>query len=409
VSRLGDVIAPRRLGADYRWLLAASWATNLGDGIALAAGPLLIASQTHDPRLVALAGLLQRVPWLLAGLYAGVLADRLDRRTIMIVANLARVAVLVALTLTILTGQVSIVATLAAMFALGLAETFEDVTSQTLAPMLVRSSDLGIANARLMSGYITANQLAGPPIGAFLFAAGSATPFVVQACCVALGAVLISRLTLPQPVGDRAESRLRHEIAEGFRWLWQHRPVRTLALTIVTFNITFGAAWSVLVLYALQRLQMGEVGFGLLTTSSAVGGLVGTALYGRLERAVSLANIMRGGLVIETLTHLALAVTTTPAVALAVFFVFGAHAFIWGTTSTAVRQRAVPAEFQGRVGSVYMIGVIGGMVLGGAIGGMIANQWGVTAPFWFAFVGSALILAAIWRELAHIAHTEAAS
>ncbi len=407
MSRLAEVIAPHRLGRDFRWLLAAAWTTNVGDGIALAAGPLLIAAQTHDPLLVAMAGLLQQLPWLLTGLYAGVIADRLDRRRIMIAANLARVAVLAVLTLTIVTGRVSIGLTLAAMFALGLAETFEDVTAHTLTPMIVAPQDLGIANARLLSGYITANQLAGPPIGAFLFAAGMATPFAVQAGCVTLGAVLIARLRLPPPGVEHRKTQVRQEIGEGLRWLWRHRAVRTLALTIVTFNITFGAAWSVLVLYALNRLQMGEVGFGLLTTASALGGLVGTAGYGWLERRVSLANIMRGGLVIETLTHLALALTTTPAVALAVMFVFGAHAFIWGTTSTAVRQRAVPADFQGRVGSVYMIGVIGGMVVGGVIGGLIAREWGITGPFWFGFVGSALILAAIWRELGHIAHAEA--
>ena len=102
-------------------------------------------------------------------------------------------------------------------------------------------------------------------------------------------------------------------------------------LTIVTFNVTFGAAWSVLVLYSLERLGMGEVGFGLLTSALACGGLAGTLAYGWLERHVSLGNIMRGGLVIETLTHLVLAVNTLPAVAMVVFFVFGAHAFIWGT------------------------------------------------------------------------------
>ena len=96
---------------------------------------------------------------------------------------------------------------------------------------------------------------------------------------------------------------------------------------------------------------------------------------------------MRVGLIIETLTHLALALTTSPWVALAIFFVFGAHAFIWGTTSITVRQRAVPIELQGRVGSVNMVGVYGGLVVGSALGGVLAQHWGVTAPFWFAFVG----------------------
>ena len=113
-----------------------------------------------------------------------------------------------------------------------------------------------------------------------------------------------------------------------------------------------------------------------------------------------------GGLIIETLTHLALALTRWAWFALIVFVIFGAHAFIWGTTSTSVRQRAVPARFQGRVGSVYLTGVVGGIVIGSALGGLVASFWGVTAPFWFAFAGSALILAAIWRSLLHIAHAD---
>ena len=69
---------------------------------------------------------------------------------------------------------------------------------------------------------------------------------------------------------------LRRDVVEGFRWTLHHPAVRTLALTILIFNVTFGAAWSVLVLYATERLGMGAIGFGLLTTVSAVGGLLGT-------------------------------------------------------------------------------------------------------------------------------------
>jgi len=162
----------------------------------------------------------------------------------------------------------------------------------------------------------------------------------------------------------------------------------------------------VLVLYATQRLGMGAVGFGLLTTVSAVGGIIGTLAYGRITRHVSLGDIMRIGLVIETFTHLALALTTVPWVAMVIFFVFGAHAFIWGTTSAAVRQRAVPSSLQGRVGAVNTVGVYGGLVMGSGIGGLLAQQWGVTAPFWFAFAGSALFVVLIWGQLTHIAHAD---
>jgi predicted MFS family arabinose efflux permease len=306
-----------------------------------------------------------------------------------------------------LAGTVSIIGALLALGLLATAEVFADNTSATLLPMLVDREDLAIANSRLQTGFITLNQLAGPPIGAALFAAGRAWPFMTEAVLVTVGVMLASRILLPAHGDDTdSTSSLRRDMAEGLRWTLHHAAVRTLALTILVFNITFGAAWSVLVLYATQRLGMGAVGFGLLTTTSAVGGLLGTALYGSITRRVSLSNVMRVGLVIETLTHLALAVTTSPWVASLIFFIFGAHAFIWGTTSVTVRQRAVPSEFQGRVGGVYMISVYGGLVAGSAVGGALAVHFGVTAPFWFAFAGSAVFLVLLWRELTRIAHPD---
>jgi predicted MFS family arabinose efflux permease len=407
VSRLTEAAVPARLGVGFRWLLASSWSTNLGDGIALAAGPLLVASLTDSAFVVSLAATMQWLPPLLFGLVAGALTDRLDRRLIVVTVDLARAAVLVLLTVAVASGQVPIAGVLGALFVLGTAEVFADSSSQTLLPMLVHRDDLAIANSRLQAGFITFNQLAGPPLGAALFAIGAALAFGTQAAVVALGALLVLRVALPPHRRDPAHtSRLRHDIAEGFRWVRHHAAVRTLVLTIFAFNITFGAAWSVLVLYTTERLGLGEVGFGLVATVSAVGGLVGTASYGWITRRVSLGDLMRIGLIVETLTHLALALTTSPWVAMPVFFVFGAHAFIWGTTSVTVRQRAVPMPLQGRVGAVNLVGVYGGLVIGSAIGGVLAQHWGLSAPFWFAFAGSAVFVVLIWRQLAHIAHAD---
>jgi predicted MFS family arabinose efflux permease len=407
VGRLADVVVPARLGVGFRWLMASSWVSNLGDGIALAAGPLLVASLTRDAFLVSLAATLQWLPPLLFGLVAGALTDRLDRRLIVVTVDLARAGVLAVLTLAVVTDRVSIAMVLSTLFVLSTAEVFADNSSQTLVPMLVEREDLALANSRLQTGFITVNQLAGPPLGAALFTVGAAWAFGAQAVVVMLGAVLVARVALPPHRRDPDRStRLRHDIAEGFRWVRHHAAVRTLVLTIFTFNITYGAAWSVLVLYATRHLGLGEVGFGLVTTVTAVGGLAGTASYGWITRRLSLGDIMRIGLVIETLTHLALASTSSPWVAMPVFFVFGAHAFVWGTTSVTVRQRAVPLALQGRVGSVNLVGVFGGLVVGSAIGGALAQNLGLTAPFWFAFAGSAVFVVLIWRQLAHIAHAD---
>jgi predicted MFS family arabinose efflux permease len=322
------------------------------------------------------------------------------------VADGTRAAVLVLLAVLVATGSASVLLVLVALGLLSTAEVFADNTSVTLAPMLVHRDDLAVANARIQAGLITLNQLAGPPIGATLFAAGMAWPFAGQAVLVAAGVALVSRVVLPPHAREGAATSGLQDMLEGLRWTVRHAAVRTLVLTILIFNVTFGAAWSIMVLYATRRLGLDAVGFGLLTTIGALGGMAGTLLYGWLTRRVSLGNLMRAGLIIETLTHLALALATSAWIAGPVLFLFGAHAFIWGTTSITIRQRAVPLHLQGRVTSVNTFGTYAGLVFGSVIGGALAARWGVTAPFWFAFAGSAVFVVLLWRELTHIAHSD---
>jgi predicted MFS family arabinose efflux permease len=115
---------------------------------------------------------------------------------------------------------------------------------------------------------------------------------------------------------------------------------------------------------------------------------------------------MRGCLTLEVLMHLVFALNRSAAVAYVIMFGFGAHAFVWGTVSQSVRQRALPTECQGRVGAVYAVGLFGGVVAGQLLGGLIADHWGLLASFWFAFVGSGLSLALMWRSLGQVAHVD---
>ena len=237
-----------------------------------------------------------------------------------------------------------------------------------------------------------------------------AWPFAAQAVVVVLSVVLVSRVALPpaRPRPSRAAARLARR-RRGHPLGRHHAAVRTLVLTIFIFNITFGAAWSVLVLYAIQRLGMGAVGFGLLTTVGAAGGLAAILAYGWITARVSLGNLMRIGLVIETLTHLALALTTSAWVAMAIFFVFGAHAFVWGTTSIDGAPAGGPDAAAGpgrqrqpdrrlrRPGDRRRPSAA-----------CWPSQWGVTAPFWFAFVGSAVFVVLIWGQLRYVAHADEA-
>jgi MFS family permease len=366
---------------------------------------LLIASETRSAFLVAAAAFLQRLPWLLLGLQAGVIADRVDRRLLLVSSEAFRALVIVVLAVGLLAGHVAVSLVLAAMLLLGVADVFSNTTAGTLLPMLVDKDELGLANSRLQASFVVCQQLVGPPIGAFLFSLGRAWPFLAQGIIVTAALLLVAQIGSRKvgAAGPRS-SRIRSDIREGVRWLLDHPPVRTLALTILSFNITWGAAWSVLVLYALHHLHMSKVGYGLLTTSSAVGGVLAILTYRRLEQRWSLASIMRFCLTLEVCTHVSLALNTKGWIALIIMFVFGAYSFLWATVSTTVRQRAVPKNLQGRVGSVYLIAVFGGLVLGQIAGGLIAEHWGIVAPFWFAFIGSGLTLLLVWRQLGDIAH-----
>ena len=158
-----------------------------------------------------------------------------------------------------------------------------------------------------------------------------------------------------------------------------------------------------LVLLSSQRLGLDDVGYGLLIASSALGGVIGATAYGWTETRIGVVAIMRIGLIVETTTHLVLATTTTASLAFLMLVLFGAHAAMWGTLSTSIRQAAVPTEYQGRVSSVYQLGLQGGLVIGAGIGAVIAGLFGVVAVYWFGFLGSAIILAIVWRRIDQIA------
>ena len=317
MRRLVEAVAPARMGTGFRWLLSAEWFNNLGDGMALAAGPLLIASQTRNPTLVALATIMQRAPWFLFGLYAGWIADRFDRRLMVAIADAFRGVVLVGLAAVIATGEVNVPLVLVAMFLLGTAETFADTAAGTLMPMLVTPRDLGVANARVSFGRRALNELVGPPLGAALFIGGLAVPFMVQAVMVGVGAVLVSRIAVGVPADLEVSRGIRTDVREGVLWLWRNPPVRTLTLTIVLFNLTFGAMWPMLVLYSDERLGLGEFGFGLLLSASAVGGVLGAMSYGWLEQRIALGTLMRSALLYETCMHLGLGLSTVPVISMA--------------------------------------------------------------------------------------------
>ena len=405
--RVVDIVSPPRLGREFRLQLSASWLSAISGGMVLAAGPLLVASQTSDARLISLAALLDWLPGTVLRLYAGVLADRHDRRLMMVISGIPRVIALAILVAMLATGNVAIWAVLLVMVTMGVGDTFYNAAATTVVPMVVAKADLGVANARLQFGWMAIENLIAPPVGAALFGIARFWPFSIDLVIGALCLLIVARLRLPAHGTARHErSHLLVDLREGLRWSWRLPAVRVLNVQILTFNFAYGAVFATMVLYAHERLGLGSLGYGFLVASTAVGGVVGALTYGWLERHVRIADIMRYGLVLEVSTYGVLAWTSHWWVAMLILGLFGIHIGYWGATASSVMQRAVPHELYGRVQSVYMTLLMGGLVVGAAIGGQLSHHWGITAPYWFGFVCAALVLVVLWRGIGRLAHDD---
>ncbi|WP_329423830.1 MFS transporter [Streptosporangium sp. NBC_01495] len=385
------------LGRGFNTLWAATIVSNIGDGIAAAAAPLLVASVTDDPVLVGLAVFVQQLPWVLFSLVSGVFVDRLDRRWLIVVVNVLRGLVVGVLALAVWQDMATIPVIYAAGFLLGTCETLSDNASGTLIPMIVKSADLPRANARMQTAFFAVNQFAAPPLGAALFVMATALPFGINAVTFVLAAVLFSTLRGVRRAAPAERRSVRADIGEGLRWLWNHSTLRMLTVVLFLMNITYMAGFSILVLYSRDRLGLNEYGYGLLITAYAVGALTGAMIAPRLQRRFSDSLLLRAGLVVETLTHVGLALAGTVWVAGPVLIVFGVHCSILGAVSVTLRQRTVPDQLRGRVQSVYMMFAVGGFALGSLVGGLIARWIGITGPFWVSAVVMAVLMGVAWR------------
>jgi len=394
-------VLPAALGADFRRIWPAAVISNLGDGALVAAGPLLVASITREPAAVGAAAFVQQLPWLLFALFSGALADRFDRRVMIVAADVFRAIVLAALGVAVLVGASPLWAIYVALFLLGTAETLADSASGALLVSAVPKDQLGKANARLYATGTVLQQLGGPPLGALLFAVGAGVPLVFDAVTFLAAAALIARVAA-RPAPEPAGTALWTEVRAGVSWLWGHVGVRTLACSILVMNITFCAAFATWVLYARERLGLSDTQFGLLIAVGAVGGVFGMPVYHLLEPRVGSLTLLRAGLIIETAVHLVLALTRSPWVAGVTMAVFGVHAVVWGVVSTTARQLATPDALMGRVNSVYLLASVGGAAIGSALGGVLAQRFGLAAPFGVAFVAMVVMTAVAWRPLRHV-------
>jgi MFS family permease len=388
---------PRTAARQFRPLLAATGVSVVGDSVMYSGAPLLAAALTRDPLAIAAVSTATYLPWLIIGLPAGAVADRLPRRTVMITADLIRAAILIVLTVLIFTHRISVLVLVVAVAAVFTARCFFDPAAQGLIPVIIGSDpdDLADANGRFWSVSMT-GPLAGPSLGSALFTLSRAAPPLADAVSFLASALLIRRLPrgdVSAPAGDRPP--VRESVADGLRHLMSVADLRLVVFSSGAFNLAVAASEAVLVLIARDLLRLAAWSYGPLIMSAAAAGIPAGRCTGWLMRRATLRQVMAGRLALQGAAWAAVAAAPVWPVAVLAVAAIGASTTTGAAAGSSAVQAHCPGDMVGRVSSAWRVVAATAAGAGSVLGGIIASQWGLTVTMYVS-AGLALTAAAVF-------------
>jgi MFS family permease len=394
------------LGARFNKVWAASAISLLGDGVLLSAMPLLIAGLTTNTSLISGLEVARGLPWLMFGLLGGVVADRLDRRRVMAVVDSGRCIAVGLLALAVWRDNVSVGLIWLVAFLLGSGEVFFDNSAQSILPNLVDAEKIERANARFFVTESVARDLAGPAIGAALFAHAASLPFALDSASFFAASLIVFTLSgtyraRARPRTKRARRRqrrngptIRADLREGWTWLRRHELLRSLLVIGSTYNFLVVGAEALNVVFVLRVLHESKAAFGIILTVSAFGGIAAGLAADRVIRRLGPGTTILSTLALAGVAGL-LAGTTNNVI---VFAAAMALAIACGTTANIVvlslRQTLVPDELRGRVNSLYRVSIATAAPAGAAVAGVLAGVISYRAPLLVMGIGTLLLAAA---------------
>ena len=376
-------MSEKHLSNSYWKLFASSTISNLGDGMVVAAGPLLALSLTNDSRLIAAVTFAAMLPWLILSLPAGVYLDRHDRRIIMFRANLVRGVVFAFIAVSTATNHLNIYILIAASAIAGVCELFYDMSSQAILPAIVDQDSLEVANSRLYISQIISNGFVGLPLGAWIFVFASSAPFAVNALVLIIAALLIRSIRV-RSISEavvKPQTAFSTELLQGLSWLWKHDLLRTLAIMLGAANMCGMFAQAVFVKFARDELGLGARGFGILLALISVGSILGGLIGEFVSKKLGATTAIISAYVVFGLSDVIPGLFPEIwAVALS-GIVMAIAGTTWNVITVSMRQRLIPPELFGRVNSVYRFIGTGSTAFGALIGGQIAFSFGLRATY----------------------------
>lgn len=352
----------------------------VGDGVRFAALPLLAAALSSAPGEVAAVSVGVGLPWLLFGLVAGVVVDRLDRLRLMMATQALRAGAGLVLVLGVATDRLGIPGLALLAFALATCEVVYDVGFNSALPAVVARNDLQRANGRLVTAEVLAVELAGPALGGVLFTLAPVLPLAVDSATFLASALLLVPVARAVTVRQPPEtSSLRADVLAGLRWFRRHRLVRALTGAAAAVNLGMGGFYAVLVLFARTELGLGPTGYGLLLAGGALGGAAAGPVAGRLSSGPSRRVVVLGAAPAAAACLLAVAFAGRLAVVVVAVALLGWVVTTASVVMVSVRQMLTPDALLGRVVAVHRMCCWGAVPIGAAAAGIVGEAFGVRA------------------------------
>jgi MFS family permease len=473
----------RSLGGVFRRLWWATGISASGDGLLAVAVPLLALTLSRNPLVIAGLTGANRASAAIAALPGGLVADRWDRRSVMVACNVAAGVTLLALVAAMSAGWAELVMLYVVAVVLAACDVTYTLAVQASLPDVIPTERLGIANGRLIAIEGAGEQFIGPASGGILFSLARRLPFFVDGISFFVSAWLV-RSGLPRdaqrhappildvvgpaststegtgtgrarsdsaisdsagsngagsngagsngvhpngahPNGalapDHNESRGMADLEEGPlpgaepRPSWvanfrqglsvfrSDRALKLLATTAAAAALCQTMVIAILVLYGKQTLHLTSTGYGLFLAFAAVIGVAAAHFAGHMQQRFGSGQLILGGLALSIVSYLGLAFTHSVVLAVFVFGLQEVGTVALNVGSVTARQRLIPRQLYGRVGSVHRLAVLSASVIGALLGGFIASASSVAATMVTAgvllFVATVLVSPLLLRTL----------
>ncbi len=386
------------LPIEFRRLAWSNLAAQAGEQMGLAAAPMIaVLAFGAGAGQTGLLSAAQALPFLVLSLPAGLLADRVAKRRLMVAAELARALALAAVPMLLLAGMLTL-PVLAAAGALSTTGTVVfSVTAPALVPALVDRAQFARANTRLELARSLAFA-AGPALaGAVVGVAGGGAAFALAAGLSLAAVLLLSGL--PEPVRPaRPDRHPLAELADGWKFVSAHPLLRPIMATAIAWNMSWFVLQAAFVPFAVQVLRLDATSIGLTLAAYGAGMVAGAVLAPWLGQRLRFGWMIAIGPATSVVGATAMAASVViPTATLPVigFFLFGVGPILWTIGQTTLRQAVTPGAMLGRASALFMMASSGARPIGAALGGLVGATMGLPAAILLSSAGFVLQLVLI--------------